>query len=70
MNGTSNTFIQPVLFPVKTVSQWSAITGVAGQQVCVSNSSTSPTQTEDGMMAYWGTKATAGWKYIHDNRAI
>ena len=70
LNSTSATFTQPVGFPVKTVAQWGAITGVAGQQVCVSNSSTSPTQTEDGMMAYWGTTATAGWKYIHDNRAI
>ena len=70
LNSTSATFAQPVGFPVKTVAQWGAITGVAGQQVCVSNSSTSPTQTEDGMMAYWGTTATAGWKYIHDNRAI
>jgi len=70
LNSTSATFAQPVGFPVKTVAQWGAISGVAGQQVCVSNSSTSPTQTEDSMMAYWGTTATAGWKYIHDNRAI
>ena len=69
-NSTSATFAQPVGFPVKTVAQWGAITGVAGQQVCVSNSSTSPTQSDDGMMAYWGTSGTAGWKYIHDNRAI
>ena len=67
---TSATFAQPVGFPVKTRAQWSAITGSVGQQVCVSDSSGSSTQTEDGMMAYWGTTATAGWKYIHDNRAI
>jgi hypothetical protein len=41
-----------------------------GQQISISDSSGSSTQTEDGMMAYWGTTATAGWKYIHDNRAI
>jgi hypothetical protein len=70
LNSTSATFAQPVGFPVKTRAQWSAITGVVGQQVCVSDSSGSSTQTEDGMMAYWGTTATAGWKYIHDNRAI
>jgi len=69
-NSTSATFAQPVGFPVKTVAQWGAITGAAGQQVCVSNSSTSPTQSDDGMMAYWKTNGTAGWYYIHDNRAI
>jgi hypothetical protein len=70
IDSTAATFAQPVGFPVKTVAQWGAITGVAGQQVCVSNSSTSPTQTDDGMMAYWKTNGTPGWYYIHDNRAI
>jgi hypothetical protein len=69
LNSTSATFAQPVGFPVKTVAQWGAITGAVGQQVCVSNSSTSSTQTADGMMAYWRTDV-AGWHYIHDNRAI
>jgi len=69
VNSTSATFAQPVGFPVKTVAQWGAITGAVGQQVCVSNSSTSSTQTADGMMAYWRTDV-AGWHYVHDNRAI
>jgi hypothetical protein len=69
-NSTKAQFTKPVQFPSDTVANWNAVTGAVGMQVCVSNSSTSPTQTEDGMMAYWGTTATAGWKYIHDNRAI
>lgn len=69
-NTTNVAFAVPVDFPVYTVAQATAITGAVGWQICISNSSTSPTQTEDGLMAYWGTTATAGWKYIHDNRAI
>ena len=67
---TKAAFTVPVQFPVKTVAQWGAITGAVGRQVCVSNSSTSPTQSDDGMMAYWKTNGTPGWYYIHDNRAI
>jgi hypothetical protein len=60
----------PVVFPSYTVAQATALTGAAGWQISISNSSTSSTQTENNLMAYWGTTATAGWKYVHDNRAI
>jgi hypothetical protein len=59
----------PIQFPTYTVAAAGAITGAVGWQICISNSSTSPTQTADGMMAYWRTDV-AGWHYIHDNKAI
>jgi hypothetical protein len=64
-NSTSATFVQPVGFPVKTATQWNAITGAVGQQVCVSDS-----PTVAGKMAYWSSTATAGWRYIDTNLAI
>jgi len=70
LSATAATFIAPVKFAVYTRTAASAITGSVGMQICISDSSGSSTQTEDGMMAYWGTTATAGWRYIHDNRAI
>ena len=63
-------FAIPVQFPVYTRSAASAITGAVGQQICISDSNGSSTQSDDGMMAYWCTSGTAGWKYVHDNRAI
>ena len=60
----------PIAFPSYTVTAAGAITGAVGWQIAISNSSTSPTQTDDGMMAYWATNGTPGWRYIHDNRAI
>lgn len=70
LTSTVATFTKPVSFPLFTVATATALTGAVGMQICITNSSTSPTQTEDGMMAYWGTSGTPGWRYIHDNRAI
>ena len=70
MNGTSNTFSQPVGFPVYTVAAAGAITGAVGQQIAISNNSTSPSQSDDGMMAYWATNGTPQWRYIHNNGAL
>ena len=67
MNGTSNTFYQPVGFPVKTAAQWNVITGAVGQQVCVSDSAGGA--HPNGMMAFWDT-SNARWSYIHDNSAV
>jgi hypothetical protein len=57
-------------FPVYTITQAQAITGSVGKQICISNSSGSPSQTDDGMMAYWATNGTPQWRYIHNNGAL
>jgi hypothetical protein len=70
VESTKVTSAVPIQFPTYTVAQATAITGAVGWQISISNSSTSPTQSDDGMMAYWKTNGTPGWYYIHDNRAI
>jgi len=67
LTSTATTFTQPVGFPVKTAAQWNAITGVIGQQVCVSDSGGS--SHPNGLMAFWDTTNTR-WSYIHDNSAV
>ena len=67
LNSTSATFTQPVGLPVKTATQWNAITGAVGQMVCVSNSAQG--SNPNGMIAFWDTTA-ARWSYIHDNSAV
>jgi hypothetical protein len=67
LNSTSATFAQPVGLPVKTAVQWNAITGAAGQMVCVSNSGGGG--NPNGMIAFWDT-TNARWSYIHDNSAV
>jgi len=69
LNSTSATFTQPVGFPVNTAANWNAITGVVGQQVCVSDSSSSGGGRPDGMMAFWDT-TNARWSYVSNNGAI
>jgi hypothetical protein len=67
LNSTSATFTQPVGLPVKTAAQWNAITGVVGQQVCVSDSAQG--SNPNGMIAFWDT-TNSRWSYIHDNSAV
>ena len=67
LSSSSATFTQPVSFPVKTATQWNAITGSVGQQVCVSDSGGG--SNPNGMMAFWDTTNTR-WSYIHDNSAV
>jgi hypothetical protein len=57
-------------FPVYTITQAQAITGSVGKQICISNSSSSPSQADDGMMAYWATNGTPQWRYIHNNGTL
>jgi hypothetical protein len=64
LNSTSATFTQPVGFPVKTATQWNAITGQVGRQVCVSDS-----PVNAGKMAYWDT-TNSRWSYIDTNTAV
>ena len=61
---------RPVKFPTYTVAAAGAITGAVGWQISISNSSTSPSQSDDGMMAYWATNGTPQWRYIHNNGAL
>ena len=70
LDDTAATFTVPVKFPVYTRSAASAITGSVGMQIAISDSSGSSTQSDDGMMAFWATNGTPGWRYVHDNRAI
>jgi hypothetical protein len=60
----------PVAFPVYTITQAQALTGAVGWQICISDSSSSPSQTDDGMMVYWATNGTPQWRYIHNNGAL
>jgi hypothetical protein len=64
MNGTSNTFSQPVGFPVYTAAAAGAITGAVGQQISISDS-----PTAGGRMAFWDT-TNSRWSYISDNSAV
>mgnify|MGYP006266890501 CR=1 FL=1 len=57
----------PVQFPVYTAAQAGALTGVVGQQICISNSASGG--NPNGMMAFWDTTHTR-WSYIHDNSAV
>jgi hypothetical protein len=60
----------PVAFPYYTRTQAAALTGALGWQICISDSSGSPSQADDGMMAYWATNGTAQWRYIHNNGTL
>lgn len=67
INSSAAAFTVPVQFPVKTAAQWNAITGVLGQQVCVSDSAAGG--NPNGMMAFWDTTHSR-WSYVHDNSAV
>jgi hypothetical protein len=67
---TKITAAVPIQFPSYTVAAAGAITGALGQQIAISNSSTSPSQSDDGMMVYWATNGTPQWRYIHNNGAL
>ena len=60
-------FSVPVQFPVYTATAANAITGAAGQQICISNSAQG--SNPNGMMAFWDTTHSR-WSYIHDNSAV
>jgi len=61
------TFTTPVGFPVYTAAAANAITGLVGQQICISNSGGGG--NPNGMMAFWDTTNNR-WSYIHDNSAV
>jgi hypothetical protein len=54
----------PIKFPTYTVAAAGAITGAAGWQISISNSS-----GNGGRMAYWDT-TNARWNYVSDDTAI
>jgi len=62
-------FTVPIQFSAYTRSQAATLTGSLGQQICISDSSGSSTQSIDGLMAFWDMTNTR-WSYIHDNRAV
>jgi hypothetical protein len=70
VDSTSVRATVPFGFPNYTVATAGALAGALGQQIAISNSSTSPSQTDDGMMAYWATNGTPQWRYIHNNGAL
>lgn len=64
VSSTEAKFNLPVGFPVDTATNWNAITGAVGRQVCVSDS-----PTVGGRMAFWDT-TNSRWSYISDNSAV
>jgi hypothetical protein len=69
VESTKITAAAPVAFPTYTRSAAGAITGAAGWQICISDSSGSGGGRPNGMMAFWDT-TNSRWSYIHDNSAI
>jgi len=70
LDDTAATFTAPVKFPVYTRTTAAAVTGSVGMQIAISDSSGSPSQSDDGMMVYWCTNGTPQWRYIHNNGAL
>lgn len=58
------TFTKPVVFPTYTVAGAGALTGAAGWQICISDST-----GNGGRMAYWDT-TNSRWNYVSDDTAV
>ncbi len=54
----------PVVFPTYTVAGAGALTGAAGWQICISDST-----GNGGRMAYWDT-TNSRWNYVSDDTAV